>query len=145
MRSIRAALASLPAVVLAIVGPAQASATTTRASDVMLNCWGECEVGVDGTITWGQRTAWLSGNVINRNPTPGCVTVYFRAFAGSTVIDRDTRTNCGGADPEDPYVPFGFSIGDPDLVGGVNRIAVYFVWYDQFVDEYSDVTNYYRS
>jgi hypothetical protein len=75
-----------------------------------------------GTISWSNRTAAITGNVID--VSEGAYTiVIFESFAGTTKIQSQTRTaneDTGlGGDRG-----FNFTIGDPDLVGGINRIKV---------------------
>jgi hypothetical protein len=72
-----------------------------------------------GAVVWFNRTAEVSGTVRDSSVSQyEWVTVYFDAFAGSTKVDSDTRT----ARNED--LPFRFPIGDPDLVGGIDRVRI---------------------
>lgn len=75
----------------------------------------------DGTITWYNRTANVKGAIWS-SYTAASVTVHFDAFAGSNLIDPQTRTYGGG--PLNGYKPFNFPIGDSDLPGGINRIRI---------------------
>ena len=92
-------------------GQAPAGATTAWASDHFKVCWdgGSCIVYAEGDITWGNRTAVVSVNLV----APGYyATAHFDAFAGTTKVDSETVYEPGEK----------FTIGDPNLVGGINRI-----------------------
>ncbi|MBM7787969.1 hypothetical protein [Tenggerimyces flavus] len=72
-----------------------------------------------GAVVWGNRTAEVSGSVRDSSKSQyEWVTVYFDAFAGSTKIDSTSRT----ANNEER--PFRFFIGDPNLVGGIDRVRI---------------------
>ncbi|TCC35257.1 hypothetical protein E0H75_41460 [Kribbella capetownensis] len=73
-----------------------------------------------GTITWLNRTATLSGSVFKEEGVDYSVTAIFDAFAGTTKVDTQTRT----LRTADDNMSIGFTIGDPDLVGGIDRIRV---------------------
>lgn len=74
---------------------------------------------VDGYITWYNRTAGVTGGVESyfedRLPTAA----YFDAYAGSVKIDSTHRTAANGK-----RLGFNFTIGDTNLVGGINRIKI---------------------
>jgi len=76
-----------------------------------------------GTVSWGNRTAAITGTVYDGGGDLATATVIFEAFAGSTKIDSQTRTanemtELGGTRG------YSFSIGDPDLSGGIDRIKI---------------------
>jgi hypothetical protein len=77
---------------------------------------------VEGTITWFNRTANITGDVfIGEFATT--TTAVFEAFAGSTKIESQTRTvNLTTFPNGDRH--FNFLIGDTNLVGGINRVKV---------------------
>jgi hypothetical protein len=87
-----------------------------------------CAGYTDGEITWYNRTASLSGRVVGPVLSQNCdyishTTAFFEAYAGTTKIDSQTRTlTRGDIDNVRPFGPF--TIGDPDLVGGINRIKI---------------------
>jgi hypothetical protein len=94
--------------------------------DIFHRCVSEaisCDGLTSGDITWLNRTAQVSGSVVDEGP--GSITAIFEAFAGSTKIDTQTRTT-DDASTGSSASPRGFSfaIGDPDLVGGINRIRI---------------------
>jgi hypothetical protein len=75
-----------------------------------------------GTVSWGQRTAAISGTVIDED-VDGYTTVIFESYAGATKIQSQTRTANDSSSLGDTR-DFAFSIGDPDLVGGIDRIKI---------------------
>jgi len=92
------------------LGQLPANAAPAYASDHFKLCidgWDCRTVYLEGWIYWGNRTARMT--VDHQGAT---MTGHFDAFAGSRKIDSRVTI----ADTE--Y----FSIGDPDLVGGINRI-----------------------
>ncbi|MFJ7217777.1 hypothetical protein [Amycolatopsis sp. NPDC098790] len=83
---------------------------------------------VVGTIKWLNRTATLGGFVQFVPDTTSDVLniqAVFDAFKGSTRIESQTRT----VDLVEDQLQFGFTIGDPDLVGGIDRIRITVVYY----------------
>ena len=97
------------------VAPAEATVQYT-VDNVFVCISTTCNVRVVGTITWHNRTATITGDVING--VGGSATATFTAYAGSFVAET-TRTASGVSTK-----PFSFVIGDPNLVGGINRIVV---------------------
>lgn len=81
-------------------------------------CVGDCAVArTDGRITWGQRTANVTGEVVDVGV--GSTTATFKAYAGATQIGAtQTRTSSEGAKG------YGFTMGDPNLRGGINKITI---------------------
>lgn len=70
-----------------------------------------------GTITWYNRTAGVTGEVYDEGA--GSTTVVFKAYANTTQIgSTETRT------VQEGRRGFNFNIGDPDKRGGINRITV---------------------
>ena len=97
---------------------------------------GTCKVYVEGDIVWGNRTATITGNVVNG--AGGSATAFFDAYAGSTFVDEDTRTASGVK-----TTPFSFVSGDTNLVGGINLIytqlgyapdSVHYVYTEPWLD-----------
>ncbi|BCJ41255.1 hypothetical protein GCM10010168_44470 [Actinoplanes ianthinogenes] len=84
---------------------------------------GTCSNYVAATITWYNRTAGIDGCVYDNFAGADFTGVVFEAYAGSTKIDSTTRS---ANDTVDDFGIrcFGFTIGDPDLVGGIDRIKV---------------------
>ncbi|MFJ8113166.1 hypothetical protein [Streptomyces sp. NPDC096132] len=75
-----------------------------------------------GTITWYNRTAGMQGYVqdfLYGHST----TAVFEAFAGSVKIDSETRTANNESDLG-YFRHFDFTIGDTDLVGGIDRVKI---------------------
>lgn len=90
-------------------GGGSAGATTAWAPDHFKVCWSTCVVYAEGDITWGNRTAVVSVQI----SAPGYnASVYFDAFAGTTKVDSHVSFKPGDT----------FTIGNPNLVGGINRI-----------------------
>lgn len=83
-----------------------------------------CDGGsTTGTITWLNRTAEVSGQVSDNGA--GSITAIFEAFAASTKIDTQTRSADDTATgPTASPRGFTFAIGDPNLVGGINRVRL---------------------
>ena len=71
-------------------------------------------------IVWYNRTAGLSGSVFNSG-APDVTQAVFQAFAGGTLVDSEPRTDTNA---DSAPRGFGFTIGDPNLVGGIDRIRV---------------------
>ncbi|MFG1626799.1 hypothetical protein [Kribbella sp. NPDC049227] len=98
--------------------PANATDTSFQAC-VQDSCEGTWTAG---SITWLNRTATLSSvTIFKPEGVDYSATVIFDAFAGTTKIDTQTRTMRTSADRQDFPA---FTIGDPNLVGGINRIRV---------------------
>lgn len=123
LRLTRALLISMFGVVGVVLGaaaPAYAYPVTP-----FYNCYngaGACSYAyTEGSIVWYNRTAGIQGHVVDVGT--GSTTAVFEAFAGSTKIDSTTRTandeTSLGGDRS-----FNFTIGDTDLVGGIDRIKV---------------------
>ncbi|MDN3027434.1 hypothetical protein [Streptomyces sp. S.PB5] len=74
---------------------------------------------VDGSITWYNRTAGVTGGVESYFEDGRPTTAYFDAYAGSVKIDSDHRTAANGS-----RRGFNFTIGDTNLEGGINRIKI---------------------
>lgn len=121
MRTLKKVLATVAATVttagLGTVTAPSAAAAPAWANDTYDVCsyyyaWG----GTSGGIIWGNRTSEVQGSVTD---VSGDHTVaYFDAFAGSTKVASTTRTASYGT------VPYHFFIGDPNLVGGIDRIRI---------------------
>jgi hypothetical protein len=85
-----------------------------------------CKGFTHGHIVWANRSASIDGEVHSPRQEPRCdeiirsTTAFFEAYAGATKIDSTTRTVNYPGIRDFP----GFSIGDPDLVGGINRIKI---------------------
>lgn len=71
-----------------------------------------------GGVVWGNRTATLQGSLEDLGGIYGA-TVHFTAYDGATRVTGTTRH----ADP-DEVLPFNFSFGDPDRVGGFDRLKI---------------------
>ncbi|GGN20194.1 hypothetical protein GCM10011609_71720 [Lentzea pudingi] len=110
-----AAVAVALALPVVVTGQAQASAWPNDTWDVT----DKFAAGVSvGAITWGNRTSNLRGYVEDFGGV-NSTTVVFTAYAGATKVDSDTRTASPGEN-----VPFNFPIGDPDKVGGFDRLKI---------------------
>jgi len=127
------------AVATSIVGMSMPAQAATG----FLTCVDSCAGGTRGSITWFNRTANVSGSVFDSGY--GTTTAIFEAFAGSTKIDVETRF----ADDQGSTGPnrsFSFTIGDTDLVGGIDRIRITVCKNYQTIAEYcSPQDNYWRS
>ena len=79
----------------------------------------------DGTITWFNRTANVQGTVTDIGA--GTTQAIFKAFAGTTQIGpTQTRTADDESSNPDVHSPrsINFTMGDTNLVGGINKITV---------------------
>jgi len=126
----RLGMASALAAVLALgtVAPA-ASASVNWANDTFSHCSDSCARGAArGTIVWANRTANVNGSVTD---APGDLhtTVVFDAYAGNTPVDHQTRSATSTTKS------YNFPIGDPNLVGGINRILIKVCTTDVFGNE----------
>jgi hypothetical protein len=102
------------------------------------NC--ETDIAV-GDIAWLNRTATISGWVGHGAlDATWSATVVFDAFAGTTKVDTQTRT----VRPPDRTLNYGFTIGDPNLVGGIDRIRIQVISYYPGGPFYSPQQNYWR-
>ncbi|HEY8987332.1 MAG TPA: hypothetical protein VIU15_48200, partial [Streptomyces sp.] len=101
------------------IAVAPASASAAAASSFYVS---KTNSSTYGTITWYNRTANVTGTVADHQNNAYTV-AYFEAFAGSTKIDSQTRSANNESDLGE-YRSFSFTIGDPDLVGGIDRIKV---------------------
>lgn len=110
---------------LAVTGIA-APATAAPAGVFFSVCGAvNCTTETAGYIFWSNRTARLTGDVIDATLTNSTYTVaVFEAFAGSRKIESQTRTNNPATNGGDPFRGFNFTIGDPDLRGGIDRIKI---------------------
>jgi hypothetical protein len=95
-----------------------------------------------GTIVWYARTADVSGVVkLAQNTDWEWTQASFEAFAGSTKVDAQTRT----ATPSKLELSIGFPLGDPNLVGGIDRIRITVCSYSFGVRRCGIPVNYLRS
>lgn len=86
-----------------------------------------CRVGYHSTVSyrvlWHNRTATVSGHIETpdeRGPANYDYTrVFFESFAGPTEIDSTHRTSS-----HIDGLGFSFAMGDPNLVGGIDRVKV---------------------
>jgi hypothetical protein len=118
-RALSATAALVAALTLGAVTTPVASATSAAwANDTFSLCSGSCNWGAArGTIVWSNRTANVSGSVSDAS-SERHTTVIFDAYAGNTHVDHQTRT------ASNTTKSYNFPIGDPDLVGGINRILI---------------------
>jgi hypothetical protein len=116
------AVSAAAGIALLTTGQTSASATVQYAQDHVRICMDSlCNLEVNAYITWGQRTAVIAGyidNSYNFPPFDGSLTAYFDAFAGTTKVDSETRT----VRQATINYPIHFEIGDPNRVGGIDRI-----------------------
>ncbi|WP_328996704.1 hypothetical protein OG394_18840 [Kribbella sp. NBC_01245] len=116
------ATAAAAAVVAVAGGQSSASASTEFAPDYFRICVDQaCTMSVSGDITWGNRTARVAGDVVNK--VPGAITmVHWDAFAGSTKVD--SATSYVPYPNQAVVAPYDFNLGDPLLPGGIDRIRI---------------------
>lgn len=113
----------LAAAAITAVAPATAHADTVTGFRL---CDSTCANYVEGKVVWHNRTASVSGVVVDKGA--GFTVAKFRAYAGGKqigdVVSRyadDTSTN---PDLKSPRT-IGFGMGDTNLPGGLDKIAVY--------------------
>jgi hypothetical protein len=114
--------------VMVAVGSATAAHAANTPFDARGNEADGCHGRSKGWVVWHNRTATVEGKVTGVPLSTSCeyidsTTAYFEAYAGTTKIDSQTRTlhhDYVG----DNFISFDFTIGDPDLVGGINRVKV---------------------
>jgi hypothetical protein len=116
-----AAVTGLALVAVAAVGT-PAAASTGRAqlswpNDTFHACSDACEGSGSGGVVWSARGARVQGSLMDFTGTGSIF--YFEAYAGAVKIDSETRTASPGEN-----LPFNFPIGDPDLVGGFDRLKI---------------------
>lgn len=113
----KAGIAVAAAIGLSTVAAPSAAAAPAWANDTYYVCSYYCSWGyASGGIVWGNRTANIQGSVTDVSGDH--TTVYFDAFAGSTKVDSETRTAAYETKS------YNFPIGDPNLVGGIDRIRI---------------------
>ncbi|PWK90888.1 hypothetical protein C8D88_101913 [Lentzea atacamensis] len=115
----------LAATAVAVAAPAAAHADTdtgfalcdTRACDNNF---------VMGKITWHNRTATVSGHVVDSGP--GFTVAKFRAYANGKQIGKEVSryTDDASTNPDlkSPRA-LGFGLGDTNLPGGIDKIAIF--------------------
>ncbi|MFC0625418.1 hypothetical protein [Kribbella deserti] len=115
----RAVATAATAVVVAVTGgQSPASATAQWDFDWFRVCVDQAaSMCVAGHIEWGNRTSKVAADITN-NVAGGIATVRWDAFANSTKIDSATSTVPART------AEVNFTLGDPDLPGGVNRIRI---------------------
>ncbi|MEV4267051.1 hypothetical protein [Kribbella sp. NPDC049584] len=84
-----------------------------------VSCPGTGETG--GTIVWNNRTATLRAWLDHPTNATWYTTATYEAFAGTTKVD----TAAGSVGPNVHLIDFPpFAIGDPNRVGGIDRIRI---------------------
>ncbi|MEU7789303.1 hypothetical protein [Amycolatopsis sp. NPDC049159] len=117
-RAPRAGAAAAGIAITAAAMAATPAAAATWPNDSFDLCPTTCAVGGTlGGVAWGNRTATVQGTMTDIEGSG--TTVYFEAYAGSVKIDSTTRST-----PADKTEPFHFTIGDPDRVGGFDRLKI---------------------
>jgi hypothetical protein len=119
---IRRTAMAVAALALPLVLAGQAEASTTAFPNDTWNISDDVVVeGVSvGGVIWNNRSATLQGYVEDLDTELNYSTrVYFTAYAGGTKVDGDGRTATPGQ-----KIPFTFDIGDPDLIGGFDRLSI---------------------
>ncbi|MFD4205948.1 hypothetical protein ACFWRG_08150 [Micromonospora tulbaghiae] len=120
-RAIIVSLATTLLATLALASPAHAYPAQSYKV-----CYLPSDCGYDwasGNITWYSRTAGIQGHVVSGAGCDNAVDstqVAFEAYAGANKKDTQTRTTSGYC----ADLSYNFTIGDPNLVGGIDRIKV---------------------
>jgi hypothetical protein len=78
---------------------------------------------------------WHTGSDCDANGMD-FTTAFFEAYAGSTEIDSTTRTANRNSPSFGSPRPYTFVIGNPDLVGGINRIKITVCWVNTSLEAY---------
>lgn len=116
-----AAGALATALVVGQVTPAQAAGPTQSFELCIYE--GSCEfVSVVGDIAWLDRTAEVSGAVINSGE--GTSTAYFEAYSGSTQIGAEQVTADDEVETIGSPRNFRFTVGDPGSADVIDRVRV---------------------
>jgi hypothetical protein len=111
------------AVATSVTGVTGSSSSTTQFSVCGRSASGATDCGSSrtwGEIIWGNRTAQIDGGVADAGA--GSTTARFVAYAGKTLVESTTRTADDSGTPNPAL--FKFTIGNPNLVGGINRIQI---------------------
>ncbi|MEU0091716.1 hypothetical protein [Kribbella sp. NPDC006257] len=119
--TVRRALATgaAAAAIAAAGGLTTASASTQYSPDTFHICVDQsCTMETNGTITWTNRMASISGEVINR--VSGTAMADFGVFAGENSIDGMVVKSASYTTTKFPAT----AVGDPNLVGGVNIVKI---------------------
>jgi hypothetical protein len=126
-RTLTTILAIATALVLGAVTVPSASAGPAWAVDEYNICVDAgCIVGTYGTVVWGNRTATVDGTVYDLS-SEGYSSLHFDAFAGSTKVDSEVISPVWK-----PGEDYSFVIGDPNRVGGIDRVRVQACWRGSF-------------
>ncbi|WP_250029978.1 hypothetical protein [Paractinoplanes maris] len=115
-----ATLAAATAVVA--TGPAPAQAAWASDYFSVDSPIGYANGAAFGDIYWYNRTAYVNGVMTDHRANTN-TTLAFEAYAGPTKIATETRTANDESELGD-WVKYDFTIGDPNLVGGIDRIKV---------------------
>jgi hypothetical protein len=111
------------AMATSVTGLTGSSSSTTQFSVCGKSASGATDCGSSrtwGEIIWGNRTAQIDGGVADAGA--GSTTARFVAYAGKTLVESTTRTADDSGTPNPAL--FKFTIGNPNLVGGINRIQI---------------------
>lgn len=111
---------------MALGTPAEAGTLTEpEPVDSYVDCtdWIPCDGQVSLSVIWLNRTARVQGHIDDLAGDGLSTTVFVEAYAGAKKIAGTTRT---ASDWES--VDFNFVIGDPNLVGGIDRIKLQICW-----------------
>ena len=122
VRNLAAAAVSTGLAVIGVATPAHAAST-----DAFSVCYNRDACSRDGEtsglITWHNRTATVTGSVIDGGDDELYVEAVFEAYAGSVKVDSTTRAanfnSSLGA-----VRSFSFTIGDTNRPGGIDRIKI---------------------
>lgn len=117
---IRGIAVAAAALALPMILAGQAGASTTAFPNDTWDISNDVDVvGVSvGGAIWSNRSATLQGYVEDLGGSFS-TRVYFTAYSGAEKVDGDGRTAGPGQ-----KVPFNFPIGDPDRVGGFDRLSI---------------------
>ncbi|MFC0626732.1 hypothetical protein [Kribbella deserti] len=116
-------IVAVAVVAVALVGAAQpaASARVQWADENFERCLDiRCKQKLVVKIVWGQRTAVVSGKMINADWQRAPVHVRFWSLANGIMVHHTTRTS------HIQELPFSFVLGDPNRVGGIDEIWTQF-------------------
>ena len=118
------AAGALAATAVAVAAPGIAHADPVR-NFFVFDKGLECQNYTDGSITWHNRTATISGRVVDMGA--GFTTAKFRAFANGRQVGSDVSRYADDASTNPTFKSprkIGFGIGDTNLSGGIDQIVI---------------------
>lgn len=124
------AAGALAATAVALAAPAAAQAAPVEYWEL---CYASCANRAEGKITWHNRTATLSGHVYDSGRS--WTQIKVTSYAGNKQIGKVATRTADDEKPNGSPLPFGFTVGDSTLPGGIDLVIVELCFSTGCVDE----------